>query len=145
MTNKQESRWPRWVVMGPVVDEGKRSQSWTVQREGDPYQHQQFGKMGTQRGEPFGHFISRKWAEQTAQFANDLEDALAAAQAALTKINAIRNSIVEHQTVNWSAHIYPLVAALNEAGYEVDPAAVDIARGGAARTPTEKAEEDADG
>lgn len=38
------------------------------------------------------------------------------AEAALYKINEIRNSIIGHQTVNWSEHIYPLVAALNEAG-----------------------------
>lgn len=37
---------------------------------------------------------------------------------ALSKINAIRNSVVGTQTVNWSAHIYPLVAALNEAGFD---------------------------
>ena len=37
-------------------------------------------------------------------------------QAALEKINAIRNSIIGTQQINWSAHIYPLVAALNEAG-----------------------------
>lgn len=36
----------------------------------------------------------------------------------LTKINDIRNSIIGFQTVNWSEHIYPLVAALNEAGFE---------------------------
>lgn len=42
---------------------------------------------------------------------------LAPAEAALTKINAIRNSIVGLQTINWSEHVYPLVAALNEAGY----------------------------
>lgn len=35
---------------------------------------------------------------------------------ALAKINAIRESIVAHQTVNFSEHVYPLVAALNEAG-----------------------------
>jgi hypothetical protein len=35
---------------------------------------------------------------------------------ALAKINAIRDSIVGHQQINWSEHIYPLVAALNEAG-----------------------------
>lgn len=35
---------------------------------------------------------------------------------ALGKINAIRNSIVGAQAVNWSEHIYPLVAALSEAG-----------------------------
>jgi hypothetical protein len=37
---------------------------------------------------------------------------------ALAKIDAIRNSIVGCQSVNWSEHIYPLVAALGEAGYE---------------------------
>lgn len=35
---------------------------------------------------------------------------------ALTKIDDIRNSIVGYQAINWSAHIYPLVAALEEAG-----------------------------
>lgn len=42
------------------------------------------------------------------------------AEAALTKINDIRNSIVGSSTVNWSEHIYPLVAALNEAGLKGD-------------------------
>lgn len=37
---------------------------------------------------------------------------------ALTKINGIRNSIIGLQTMNWSEHIYPLVAALNAAGFE---------------------------
>jgi hypothetical protein len=31
-------------------------------------------------------------------------------------VNGIRNSIVGAQTVNWSEHIYPLVAALEKAG-----------------------------
>ncbi len=39
-------------------------------------------------------------------------------RAALTRINNIRNSIVGHQSLNWSAHIYPLVEALNHAGFE---------------------------
>lgn len=39
-------------------------------------------------------------------------------EAALAKINNIRNSIVGLQTINWSEHIYPLVAALDEAGVE---------------------------
>lgn len=38
------------------------------------------------------------------------------AQTALTKIDAIRNSIIALQNINWSEHIYPLVAALEEAG-----------------------------
>src|SRR5579859_4260125 len=37
-------------------------------------------------------------------------------EAALHKINEIRNSIVGYQRISWSAHIYPLVAALEEAG-----------------------------
>lgn len=41
---------------------------------------------------------------------------LAALEAALKEIDDIRNSIVGTQTVNWSAHIYPLVAALERAG-----------------------------
>ena len=38
--------------------------------------------------------------------------------AALVKIDAVRNDIIGRQTVDWSAHIYPLVAALGDAGYE---------------------------
>ncbi len=37
-------------------------------------------------------------------------------EAAIEKINDIRNSIIGFQTMNWSEHIYPLVAALEEAG-----------------------------
>ena len=45
------------------------------------------------------------------------KSALANAHDALTKINAIRDSIVGSQTLNWSEHIYPLVAVLDRAGY----------------------------
>lgn len=37
---------------------------------------------------------------------------------ALTRISAIRDDIIGRQSVNWSAHIYPLVAALGDAGFE---------------------------
>jgi hypothetical protein len=37
---------------------------------------------------------------------------------ALEKIDAIRNDIIGRQNINWSRHIYPLVAALGEAGFE---------------------------
>jgi hypothetical protein len=37
---------------------------------------------------------------------------------ALEQINQIRNSIIGTQTMNWSEHIYPLVAALQDAGFE---------------------------
>jgi hypothetical protein len=45
---------------------------------------------------------------------------------ALTKIDAIRNSIIGRQCANWSMHIYPLVAALDEAGFGGD--GYDVAR-----------------
>lgn len=43
---------------------------------------------------------------------------IAELEKALSKINDIRNSIIGCQKINWSEHIYPLVAALNEAGIE---------------------------
>lgn len=46
----------------------------------------------------------------------DIRAKLEAAEKSLEKINDIRNSIVGMQKINWSEHIYPLVAALNEAG-----------------------------
>jgi hypothetical protein len=56
--------------------------------------------------------------------AKDFEDGAAAearagdqARAALRKISDIRDSIIGTQSVNWSEHVYPLVAALDEAGY----------------------------
>ena len=39
------------------------------------------------------------------------------ARAALATVNDIRNSIIGAQTVNWSEHVYPLVAALDAAGF----------------------------
>jgi hypothetical protein len=42
-------------------------------------------------------------------------------RAALTKINGIRNSIVGVQGFNFSEHAYPLVAALNAAGFKGMP------------------------
>ena len=47
-------------------------------------------------------------------------------EASLKKIDEIRNSLIGTQTVNWSAHIYPLVAALAEAGYKGE--SYDVAR-----------------
>lgn len=37
---------------------------------------------------------------------------------ALEKINEVRNSIIGTQSLNWSEHVYPLVAALQAAGFE---------------------------
>ncbi len=45
----------------------------------------------------------------------------AKADAALAKINVIRNSIIAMQGFNFSEHAYPLVAALNEAGLVGEP------------------------
>jgi len=39
-------------------------------------------------------------------------------EALAAKVNDIRNSIIGCQKINWSEHIYPLVAALEEAGIE---------------------------
>ena len=55
-------------------------------------------------------------------------------------INAIRNSIVAFQKVNWSEHMYPLVAALNEAGFEGDSYEVAHKEHGALLERTLKAE-----
>ncbi len=43
---------------------------------------------------------------------------MAESRAALEKINQVRNSIIGTQTLNWSEHVYPLVAALADAGLE---------------------------
>lgn len=40
------------------------------------------------------------------------------AREALGKINTIRDSIIGLQTMDWSEHVYPLVAALDAAGLE---------------------------
>jgi hypothetical protein len=47
-----------------------------------------------------------------------LRDAVRTMHDALTKISAIRDSIVGQQGFNFSEHAYPLVAALKAAGYE---------------------------
>lgn len=39
---------------------------------------------------------------------------------ALDRINAARNSIVQRQAIDWSSHIYPIVAALEDAGIKGD-------------------------
>ncbi len=46
-----------------------------------------------------------------------LLDELEQLRAALTKISAIRDSIIGQQGFNWSEHAYPLVAVLNAAGF----------------------------
>jgi hypothetical protein len=48
--------------------------------------------------------------------ANLIADFIEKQEKSLLKINNIRNSIIGFQMISWSEHIYPLVAALNEAG-----------------------------
>jgi hypothetical protein len=57
-------------------------------------------------------FNAAWWAWQAALVLLDVR------AVALEKINAIRNSIIGFQKVGWSDHVYPLVAALQEAGIE---------------------------
>lgn len=47
-----------------------------------------------------------------------LTEEVARLRVCVEKIDAIRNDIIGRQSINWSRHIYPLVAALREAGYE---------------------------
>lgn len=50
------------------------------------------------------------------QIIQSLADALERVTKALSAINDIRNSIIGAQQLNWSEHVYPMVAALDEAG-----------------------------
>jgi len=59
----------------------------------------------------------RAKSECAAAEVSGLRERLARAETALQKIDAIRNTIIGHQSINWSRDIYPLVAALGEAGY----------------------------
>mgnify|MGYP003424225697 CR=1 FL=1 len=62
---------------------------------------------------------------QPIKAANAVKEAreaeLATMKLALDKINAIRNSIIGFQKINWSEHVYPLVAALDAAGIKGMP------------------------
>jgi hypothetical protein len=66
-------------------------------------------------------------AHPITRYAEGWNDALDAARAACTapaldealdQISNIRDSIIGGQSINWSQHIYPLVAILRAAGYE---------------------------
>jgi ribosomal protein L40E len=70
-----------------------------------------------------------RWHEDQLAATKKAERRVADLEVALGKINKIRNSIVGAQSVNWSAHIYPLVAALDAAGYvgaEYEKARADV-------------------
>lgn len=45
--------------------------------------------------------------------------------AALHKIHEIRNDIIRTQKLGWSAHVYPLVAALGQVGLTYEDAAIE--------------------
>ena len=64
-------------------------------------------------GEPWTETCQRTYDAALAR----LVDGAAPLWDALVKISAIRDSIIGRQTVNWSMHVYPLVAALHEAGF----------------------------
>lgn len=72
------------------------------------------------------------------------EERAAKLDAALVKVNCIRNSIVGMQGFNFSEHAYPLVAALDEAGYEGLPYPEARANLGTLIEQTKRAEERAE-
>jgi hypothetical protein len=55
---------------------------------------------------------------------SELDDAaeLARLRLAMAKLNRLRSNIVATQSASWSNAMYPMVAILNEAGYEVEGA-----------------------
>ena len=59
--------------------------------------------------------MARLWPANVVVALETERDAL---KATLRKINGIRNSIIGQQGFNFSEHAYPLVAALNEAGFD---------------------------
>lgn len=59
-------------------------------------------------------------------YAPDLAAEVERLKSALTKISGIRDSMIGCQKVNWSEHVYPLVAALDAAGFE--GASYEVAR-----------------
>lgn len=60
--------------------------------------------------------ITEPYEKEMAKEIERLEAEVERQRTALTKIDGIRNSIIGVQNINWSEHIYPLVAALEDAG-----------------------------
>ena len=58
-----------------------------------------------------------KCVESVIRYLNNTVARAEKFESALQKINVIRNSIIAFQSCNFSEHVYPLVAALNEAGF----------------------------
>ncbi|MVB04203.1 hypothetical protein GN325_20780 [Agrobacterium vitis] len=61
--------------------------------------------------------IKLKEIARTAIMKPDQSARIAELEAVISKINDIRNCIIGTQSLNWSEHVYPLVAALNKAGF----------------------------
>lgn len=75
--------------------------------------------LETQTPEEWTTDLVRQVREARQQLCQHLVTAerLAALETFGSKVNAIRNSIVGAQALNWSEHVYPLVAALDAAGF----------------------------
>ncbi|MBR7929443.1 hypothetical protein [Burkholderia ambifaria] len=69
-------------------------------------------------GEAIAHIDMLERVTITPEPRVEVTDDLAMLRNALTSINGIRNSIIGLHTLNWSEHVYPLVAALDAAGFE---------------------------
>lgn len=65
---------------------------------------------------PDGVFVTKSPGQIFKEVVAPMQQELEQLKDALTKIDEIRNSIIGLQTINWSEHIYPLVAALEKAG-----------------------------
>lgn len=73
----------------------------------------------TQEAKPDApHMVDERVFLDEVRRATLAESEVARLRTALTKLNEIRNSIVGVQGFNFSEHAYPMVAALNEAGFE---------------------------
>lgn len=78
----------------------------------------EFAKRLNSFHEELGHSMSVRWTLQATTEKRPPGTRLTVLETVIAKVNDIRNSIIGCQTVNWSEHIYPLVAALEEAGVE---------------------------
>jgi len=100
------------TTIDAMASEVDRLREALDEREGDMHMRIRAG---------YDRTIADSWRAKVAEVERERDEAIARAEraeAALAKVNAIRNSIIGSQTVNWSEHVYPLVAALDAAGVE---------------------------